>query len=123
MTNGFYAGKYITKLTISLQPYRKLLYFFALLLITNICYRLYYSSITQFSDSATMLNLLLLVWLALLNLMLTIFTNTENQENGKLSIIKRLKNKLNQWFENLLALAFIMLTFAVILLSIRMINI
>ena len=115
---------YIAKLAIRLQPYRRLIYVIAALLIGNVAYRLLFlSSINQFNDSITMLNLLALVWLALLNLMLTVFVDPQKNENSKVTLLQRLKNKLNQWFEHLLAIMFLLLTCAVVLLSVKMIRV
>ncbi len=115
---------YIAKLALRLQPYRKVFYFIAILLIGNVSYRLLFlSSINQFNDSATMLNMLALVWLALLNLMLNIFTYPQKNRSVKVSLFQRLKNKLNQWVEYLLSIIFLLLTLSVIVLSIRMIRV
>ncbi len=117
-------NSHIAKLTLLLQPYRKVFYAIAILLIGNVIYRLLFlSSINQFNDSATMLNLLALVWLALLNLMLNVFISPPKNTNDKVSLLQRLKNKLNQWIEYLLTIIFLLLTLAVIALSIRMIRV
>ncbi len=114
----------LTKLAFWLRPYRKFLYFIAALLVGNMGYRLLYlTSSGQVDDSTTMLNLLALVWLALLNLMLNVFVQPHQGESLKISLFKRIKNKINQWFEYLLAMMFLLLTLAVILLSIRMIRV
>jgi hypothetical protein len=114
----------IAKIALRLQPYRKFFYLIAALLMGNIGYRLlYFSSINQFNDSVTMLNLLALVWLALLNLMLNIFTYPQQSVKVNTNLFQRFKNKLNQWLEYLLAIILLLLTVAVILLSIKMIRV
>lgn len=111
------------KVAIKLQAFRKLIYIIALLVMVNIIYRLVFASqAVTLDNSVTMLNLLCLAWLALLNFMLHAFliSNTENQP--KRTLLTRLKDKLNQWFEYFLAALFIGLSLTVIFLSIRMLK-
>jgi len=115
---------HIAKVAFKLQAYRKFLYIIAALLVGNLGYRLLYlTSAAQFEDATAMLNLLALIWLALLGLMLNVFVQPHRDESIKVTFFQRIKNKLNQWLEYLLSIIFLLLTCSVILLSIKMLRV
>ena len=86
----------LVKLSTALKPFHKLTYLLAILIIANIAYQLFSSMPAQAEDKETMFSFLALVWLALINLMLHIFTQLPENNKNKQSIIARIKNKLHQ---------------------------
>ena len=111
------------KVAIKLQAFRKSIYLIALLVIANIVYRLIFApQAVTLDNSITMLNLLFLAWLALVNFMLHAFATCSDESPQKNSLLTRIKNKLNQWFEYFLAILFVGLSLTVIFLSIRMLK-
>ena len=112
------------KLSIRLKPYYKLIHLLALLVIVNLLYQFLFSTEpSQIEDKGAMLSLLALVWLALINLMLNIFTQTPEKQQKEQSLIIRIKTKLNHMLYYILSLIFICLSIALIILSFKMIRV
>ena len=109
----------LIRIALFLKPYHKVLYVLALLLVANMVRELLSPENSQDSFSA-MWHLLALAWLALLNLMLHLFTRVIDVNINKLSFWARVKNKFQHWLMLFFTVVFISITFAVIVLSFRM---
>jgi hypothetical protein len=112
----------LVKLSKALKPFHKLTYLLAFLIIANLAYQFLFSSIpTQPENKEAMFSLLALVWLALINLMLNVFTQIPERKREKF-IFAKIKSKLHQLLYYLLSLVFICLSIALIILSLKMVR-
>jgi len=115
---------FFVKISTALKPFHKLTYLLALLIIANVAYQFLFSSMpVQPQDKEAMFSLLALVWLALINLMLHVFTQVPENKKKEQFIFARIKNKLHQLFYYLLSLVFIGLSIALIILSLKMLRV
>lgn len=115
--------KYLVKISLALKPFYKFTYLFAIILIVNIVYQLVFSAMPSAAGSnEIMLNLLALAWLALVNLMIQIFSRAPAALLNKSSILTRIKNRIHRSFYYLLSFVFIIISIAVILLSFKMLK-
>jgi len=113
----------IIKLSTVLKPFHKVTYLLALLIVTNIAYQLLFSTEhVQIEDKEAMLSLLALAWLALVNLMLHVFTRVPENKENKQPLFTRIKNKLHQWLYSILFFVFIALSISLIILSFKMLR-
>ncbi len=108
---------FLHKLSLKLQAYRTTIYVIATIVVVNVIYRLIFN---QLDNSITMLNLLLLAWVALLNFILHAFK--QNNNDKKIFLLTWLKNLLNRGLEYLLMFVFLGLTLATIILSFRLLK-
>lgn len=114
----------LIKLSTALKPFHKLTYLLALLIIANVAYQLFFSTKSiQAVDKEAMFSLLALAWLALINLMLRVFTQINENNENKQPFFTRIKNKLHQWLYYVLSLVFIGVSISLIILSFRMLSI
>ena len=114
----------LVRISTALKPFHKLTYLLALLIIANVVYQFLFSAIpAQPEDKGTMFSLLALVWLALINLMLNVFTQIPENKNNEQPIHVRLINKLHQLFYYMLSLVFIGLSIALLILSLKMLRV
>ncbi len=115
---------FFVKISFVLKPFYRLTYLLAILLIANIAYQLFFSVMPSAAEShEIMLSLLALTWLALVNLMIQIFTRIPITAQNKISFFARIKNTLHRGLYYLLSFVFIGISIAVILLSIRMLRV
>jgi len=113
-----------TLLASYIQPYRKIIYILALLLSGNLIHQIFFLAANELINSQNQsLNLLAIIWLALVNLMLNVFTSKKEITSEERSLFKRMKDKISHWLRTLLALIFLMLSLSVIFLTIRMLRI
>lgn len=113
----------LTKISLALRPFHKFTYLFALILIANITYKLLFSVMPSTVESnVVMLNFLALAWLALINLMIQVFSRAPNVSLSKTSILARTKNKLHRALYYILFCVFIIISIAVTLLSFKMLR-
>ena len=114
----------LIKLSTALKPFHKLTYLLALLIIANVVYQFLFSTMpAQAEDKETMFSLLALAWLALINLMLHVFTQIPENNEKNLFIITRIKNRLHQFFYYMLSLVFIGLSITLVILSFKMLRV
>jgi hypothetical protein len=114
----------LVKISLALKPFHKLTYLLAFLISANVIYQLLFSTASiQANDKGTMLSLLALVWLALINLMLHLFTQIPEKVTNTQPFLIKIKNKLSQVFYTILSLVFIVLSIALIVLSFRMVSV
>ena len=114
----------LIKLSTALKPFHKLTYLFALLIIANVAYQFVFSSMpAQPEDKGAMFSLLALAWLALINLMLHVFTQIPENKKNEQFVLTWIKNKLHQIFYYMLSLVFICLSIALIILSFKMLRV
>ena len=114
----------LVKLSTALKPFHKLTYLLALLIIANVAYQFLFSSMpAQPQNKEAMFSLLALAWLALINLMLHVFTQAPENKKNEQFIFARIKNKLHQLFFYLLSVFFIGLSIALIILSLKMLRV
>jgi hypothetical protein len=94
------------------------------MLIANIIYQLAFSVTPSAAESnEIMLNLLGLAWLALVNLMIQVFTRVPVASHSKMSFLARIRNRLHRGLYYALSFVFIVMSIAVIVLSFRMLRV
>ena len=115
---------FLVKISLALKPFNKFIYLLAILFIINIGYQLFFSVTPSVAESNNiMVNFLALVWLLLVNLMIQVFSRVPIVLQGKISLLARIKNKFYRGLYYLLSLVFIVISIAVILLSLRMLRV
>jgi hypothetical protein len=115
---------YLIKISSVLRPLHKFTYLLAIVLIANIVYQLVFSVMPSVDESnELMLNFLALAWLLLVNLMIQVFSRLPVASQSNTSFLARVKNKFHRGIYYLLSLIFIVISIAVILLSLRMLRI
>lgn len=114
---------YLAKVSVALKPFHKLTYLLAIMLIANIVYQLIFSVMPSAVESTeVMLNFLALAWLALVNLMIQVFSRLPVASKNKASFLTRIKSKFHHGFYYILSLVFILISIAVIVLSFKMLR-
>ncbi|WP_041737100.1 hypothetical protein [Colwellia psychrerythraea] len=114
----------LEKLSSKLQPFRKLTYIVAVLLIAVIVAQVLQTSLpTQSTDPTAMLSFVGLIWLLLFNILLSLFHNLPKNDEVSQGVFTRAKIKLQRSLYHLLALLFIGLTLVIVFLSVRMLRI
>jgi len=103
---------------------RKFIFILCLLLVVQILYQLILLPPSiQPQHSFANINLLIIVWLLLLNLMISIFGNFPAKTINSLPIFERFKAKVKQWIYVFLSFVFIGMTLVVVFLSFRMLRV
>ncbi len=114
---------FLVKISLALKPFHKLTYLLAIVLIASIVYQLAFSVVPSPAESnKIMLSLLALAWLALVNLMIQVFSRVPITVQSKSTILARIKNRFHRGLYYLLSLVFIVLSMAVILLTFKMLK-
>lgn len=114
----------LVKIALALKPFHKFTYLLAILLVAHIAYHLAFSITSSGEESSNlMLSLLALAWLALVNLMIQIFSQVPVVLKSKSSFLARIKNRFHQGICYFLSLVFIALSIVVILLSFKMLRV
>jgi len=114
----------LVKLSTALKPFHKLTYLLALLIVANLVHQLLFSTMpAQPEEKETMFSLLALAWLALINLMLHVFTQIPENKTKEHFVFARIINKLHQIFYYLLSFVFIGLSIALVILSLKMLRV
>lgn len=114
----------LEKLSSKLQPFRKLTYIVAALLVAIIVTQVLQASLpTQSTNPYAMLSFVGLIWLLLFNILLSLFHNIPRDDEGSKGIFIRAKIKVQRSLYHFLALLFIGLTLVIIFLSLRMFRI
>jgi len=115
---------YLTKVALALKPFHKFTYLLAAILVANIIYQLAFTIAPSAVEPIdTMLNLLALAWVVLVNLMIQIFSQAPVILESKSSFWARIKNRFYRGVYYTLSLVFIVISFAVIFLSFKMLRI
>ncbi|PKH88124.1 hypothetical protein CXF79_08750 [Colwellia sp. Bg11-28] len=121
---GLFMLEILEKLSSKLQPFRKLTYIVAALLIAVIVTQVLQTSLpTQSTDPTAMLSFVGLIWLLLFNILLSLFHNLPKNDEVSQGVFTRAKIKLQRSLYHLLALLFIGLTLVIVFLSVRMLRI
>lgn len=113
----------LEKLSTKLQPFRKLTYIVAALLVAVIVNQVQTSLPTQSTNPNAMLSFVGLIWLLRFNILLSLFHNIPRDDEGSKGIFTRAKIKVQRSLYHFLALLFIGLTLVIVFLSIRMFRI
>lgn len=114
----------LSKISIKLQPFRKLSYLLAALLISVIVTQLLQTpSQTQSTNPYAILSFVACIWLLLFNLLLALFYNIPRVDENSKGMFVRIKIKMLRSLYHLLALLFIGLTLVIVFLSVRMLRI
>jgi len=114
----------LVKLAEKLQPFRKLTYLLAAILVGIIVTQLLTTpSSAQSSNSYAMLSFIGVIWLILLNILLSLFHKIPALNEESKGVFSRVKIKIQRSFYHLFALLFIGLTLMIVFLSIRMLRI
>jgi uncharacterized membrane protein len=115
---------FLVNVAMTLKPFYKFTYLLAIVLVVSIVYQLFFAVTPSVAESnSIMLSLLALVWLALINLMVQIFSRVPAALRNNSAILARIKNTIHRSLYYLLSLLFITITIAVILLSLRMLRV
>jgi hypothetical protein len=116
--------KLLEKLSIKLQPLRKLSYFLIAILVIVIVNNLLQvpSNNQQSGNPFAILSFVGCIWLLLFNLLLSIFNDIPSTDNQP-SMFKRLKSRVQRYFYQLLAILFIGLTLVIVFLTIRILRV
>lgn len=114
---------YLIKTSLALKPYHKFTYVLAIGLIVHVIYQLFFATPSAAESTNIMLNLLVLAWLALVNLMIQIFSRVPSVLPGKQSFLVRFKNILHRSLYYLLSLIFIAISIAVIILTFKILRV
>lgn len=113
----------LIKVSSVLKPFHKLTYVFAFVIIANVLYQfLFIVEPSEFHDKKMMFSLLALAWLALINLMLQVFTRIPDSKKTHTNFFVNVKNKLHQGVYYLLSLVFFTLSMTLIILSLKMLR-
>jgi hypothetical protein len=115
---------FLVKISLALKPFHKLTYVLATVLVASIVYQLIFLDGPQAEESnKVMLSLLALAWVALVNLMIQIYSREPVISPSKSSLLERIKNKLHRGLYSALSFIFIGMSIAVIVLSYKMLTV
>lgn len=115
--------KFLTNISLALLPFQKLFYLLAIVMIGSTLYQLAFSAVPSLSQSnALMLSLLALAWLALLNLMIQVFSRIPVALQNKKSLLLRVKHAFHRGIHYVLLLIFVAISIAVLLLTFKMLK-
>lgn len=115
---------FLVKISLALKPFHKFTYLLAIMLVASIAYQLAFSVTPSDAESSdVMLSLLALAWLALVNLMIQVFSQVPVILQSKSSFLARIKNRFYRGIYYFLSLVFIAISIAVILLSFKMLRV
>lgn len=112
------------RLSVKLQPLRKLSYILGAIFVAVIITQLLQtpSPQQQLSNPYAALSFVACIWLLLFNILILTFKSIPIADKHSLGIIARFKNKLQRAFYHFLALLFIVLTLVIMFLTIRMLR-
>jgi hypothetical protein len=114
----------LAKFSSKLQPLRKSTYLVIVLLIGVIITQLLQTpSLIQTNNSYAMLSFVGIIWLLLFNILLSLFHNIPNIDEGSKGMFSRVKIKVQRSCYHLLALLFIALTLVIVFLTVRMLRV
>lgn len=112
---------YLTKAAVALKPFQKLTYLLAIILFVNIFYQLVFSSMPSEVESHELrLNLLVIIWIILLNLMIQIYSSMAIASQSHRLGLAKIKDKIYQGFLYLLSFGFIIITMAALIVTFKM---
>lgn len=115
---------FLVKISLTLKPYHKLTYVLATIIVASIVYQLVFSDVPKATESnKLMLSLLALAWLALVNLMIQVYSSVPVVSQSKISILARFKNRLHRGLYYALSFVFIVMSTVVIILSYKMLTV
>lgn len=115
---------YLVKIALLLKPFHKVTYLLAMILVAHLTYQLAFSVTLGAEESSNlMLSLLALAWLALVNLMIQVFSQVPVVLQRKSSFLTRIKNRFHRGIYYFLSLVFVAISIAVIFLSIKMLRV
>jgi len=114
---------FLVNAALALKPFYKFTYVLAIVLVASIVYQLFFSVMPSFAESnRIMLSLLALAWLALVNLMIQLFSRLPIALQSKSSILARIKNSFHRGLYYVLSLVFVVISIAVLLLTFKMLK-
>lgn len=114
----------LAKLATKLQPFRKLSYLLAVILVGIIVTQLLQtSSQPQPTSPYASLSFIACIWLLLFNLLLSLFDNIPKINTDSQGVFIRIKIKVQRSLYHFFALLFIGLTLVIVFLSLRMLRV
>lgn len=114
---------YLVKISVALKPFLKLTYVIATMLIAGIIYQLVFSPATSHAESNFIIvNLLALAWVALVNLMIQLYSQVPNISQNKPSLLTRIKTAFHRCLYYVLSLLFFVISMAVIILTFKILS-
>ena len=113
----------LAKLATKLQPFRKLSYLLAVILVGIIFSQLQQTTSQQPTSPYALLSFITCIWLLLFNILLSLFDNIPKINTDSPGIFIRIKLKVQRSLYHILALLFIGLTIVIVFLSLRMLRV
>ena len=113
----------LAKLATKLQPFRKLSYLLAVILVGIIFSQLQQTTSQQPTSPYALLSFIACIWLLLFNILLSLFDNIPKINTDSPGIFIRIKLKVQRILYHFLALLFIGLTLVIVFLSLRMLRV
>ena len=113
----------LAKLATKLQPFRKLSYLLAVILVGIIFSQLQQTTSQQPTSPYALLSFIACIWLLLFNILLSLFDNIPKINTDSSGIFIRIKLKVQRSLYHVLALLFIALTLVIVFLSLRMLRV
>jgi len=111
------------KLSVKLQPLRKLSYILGAVFLSVIIFELLQPSSLQLGNHYAILSFVGCIWLLLFNILISIFDNIPSAREKPLGVLTGIKIKLQRIFYQLLALLFLGSTLVIIFLTIRLLRV
>ena len=113
----------LAKLATKLQPFRKLSYLLAVILVGIIFSQLQQTTSQQPTSPYALLSFIACIWLLLFNILLSLFDNIPKINTDSPGIFIRIKLKVQRILYHFLALLFIGLTLVIVFLSLRVLRV
>ena len=113
----------LAKLATKLQPFRKLSYLLAVILVGIIFSQLQQTTSQQPTSPYALLSFIACIWLLLFNILLSLFDNIPKINTDSPGIFIRIKLKVQRSLYHVVALLFIALTLVIVFLSLRMLRV
>ncbi|MCJ8296027.1 MAG: hypothetical protein MJK15_16615 [Colwellia sp.] len=113
----------LAKLATKLQPFRKLSYLLAVILVGIVFSQLQQITSQQPTSPYALLSFIACIWLLLFNILLSLFDNIPKINTDSPGIFIRIKLKVQRSLYHVLALLFIALTLVIVFLSLRMLRV
>ena len=113
----------LAKLATKLQPFRKLSYLLAVILVGIIFSQLQQTTSQQPTSPYALLSFIACIWILLFNILLSLFDNIPSGSSNSHGLFVRFKIKVQRRFYHFLALLFIGLTLVIVFLSLRMLRV
>ncbi len=113
----------LEKLANKLQPFRKVSFIAAVLLLSGIVIQLMLFPTQQLVNSYTIIFFIAFIWFLLFHILLTIFHDIPSSGQADSSVLERFKIKFQRFLYHFIAFLFICLTAVIVFLSVRLLRV